>query len=303
MYSDDWTEVQLAKLERKIKRVYAQANKELQEKADDYFSKFQKRYEKEYAKYLEGKYTDEEFKQWVKNQIGRGERWLALRDTMAQRLTDANLTASAYINDTTPQIYSLNYNYEAYLIEGVHPQVSFTMLNEQAVRSLVMGEDPFPKVSINVPIDKRWNKKKLQNALLQGILQGESISEIATRFEAVTSMNRNSAIRNARTAVTGAQNGGRMKSYESASRMGIKIEKMWRSINDARTRESHSMLNGERRPYDEPFSNGLMYPGDPKGTPTELYNCRCTMISIDALFSKPEITFEQWGAKHGNYIE
>jgi hypothetical protein len=28
---------------------------------------------------------------------------------------------------------------------------------------------------------------------------------------------------------------------------------------------------------DKPFSNGLMFPGDWRGRPEEVYNCRCTL--------------------------
>lgn len=41
----------------------------------------------------------------------------------------------------------------------------------------------------------------------------------------ITTMSRDSAIRTARTAVTGAQNAGRMDSYAAAEKMGIKLKK------------------------------------------------------------------------------
>ena len=42
----------------------------------------------------------------------------------------------------------------------------------------------------------------------------------------ITTMSRDSAIRTARTAVTGAQNAGRMDSYAAAEKMGIKLKRM-----------------------------------------------------------------------------
>lgn len=301
-YHDKWTEEQLAKLEKKIKKVYQQADRELQKKANTYFSKFKKRYEQEYKAFEEGVYTRQEFQMWVKTQIGRGERWEELRAIMARRITDANVTAAAYINDTTPQIYSFNYNYEAYLIEGAHPNISFTLFNEQAVRNLMFEEKILPEPSINVTKDQRWNERKIENALMQGILQGSSIEGIAKTFQTVTQANWASAVRNARTAYTSAQNGGRMRSFESAEAMGIKIKKMWVATKDARTRESHRDLDGEKRDIHEPFSNGLMFPGDMNSDePGELYNCRCTMVSLDAVVSKPHIPYREWEKMHGYY--
>ena len=46
---------------------------------------------------------------------------------------------------------------------------------------------------------------------------------------------------------------------------------------DDRTRESHANLDHEIQELEDEFSNGLQYPGDPSGDPSEVYNCRCTM--------------------------
>lgn len=95
----------------------------------------------------------------------------------------------------------------------------------------------------------------------------------------ITTMNRDSAIRTARTAVTGAQNAGRLDSYYAAEKMGIKCRKQWMATLDGRTRHSHAMLDGEIVDNDKKFSNGCRYPGDPNGPPSEIYNCRCTLVS------------------------
>ena len=96
---------------------------------------------------------------------------------------------------------------------------------------------------------------------------------------AVSEMNRASAVRAARTAVTGAQNAGRMDSYHAAEKMGIKLKKEWLATLDARTRHSHAVVDGEVKDVDAKFSNGCRFPGDPQGKPVEIYNCRCTLIA------------------------
>ena len=52
--------------------------------------------------------------------------------------------------------------------------------------------------------------------------------------------------------------------------------KIWHSAHDSRTRKSHLKVDGEIVPINERFSNGLMYPGDKDGDPSEWVNCRCS---------------------------
>ena len=95
-------------------------------------------------------------------------------------------------------------------------------------------------------------------------------------------MNKSSAIRTARTAVTGAQNAGRMDSYVAAEKMGIKLKKSWLATIDGRTRHEHALLDGQTVDTDKPFKvDGyeLMFPGDPSGPAHLTYNCRCTLIA------------------------
>ena len=91
-------------------------------------------------------------------------------------------------------------------------------------------------------------------------------------------MNRDSAIRTARTALTGAENAGRLDGLLKARERGIDVQKEWVATMDGRTRHSHRVVDGEIVDQDKKFSNGLRYPGDPAGPGREVYNCRCTMI-------------------------
>jgi hypothetical protein len=59
------------------------------------------------------------------------------------------------------------------------------------------------------------------------------------------------------------------------------VLKTWETTNPT-ARASHAAIDGETQPYDEPFSIGLMYPGDPTGPPEEVINCDC-LISISGV--------------------
>lgn len=310
------TDDELAKLERRIARLYREAADDLQETIEAYFEKFKKRDEE--MKALIGtvqngkEWTEQDYKLWRLNQIGRGRRYEALRDKIAQRMTNAHETAISYVNDATPGIYSLNRNYAAYTIERVAGNVDFTLWDEQTVRRLIVEKPDlmpyYPKAAaVKRGIDLEYGKKQITKCVTSSVLQGKSIKGISDDLQRyIPTMSRDSAIRTARTAVTGAQNAGRMDSYVAAEKMGIKVRKEWLATLDGRTRHSHAMLDGEQVDNEKKFSNGCMFPGDPNGPAAEVYNCRCTLIAaVDGIDTSnglrrdrygilPDMTFAQW---------
>ena len=305
-----WTDKELAALEKRIARVYKEARDSLDEVVKAYFESFSKRDEEMRALIgteIGGKvWTEQDYKQWRLSQIGRGERYQALRERIAERMSKANETALAYVNDAAPGIYSLNRNYAAYTIEKVAGSVGFDLWDEQTVRRLIKDEpDLMPyypkKKALRRGIDLKWGKQQITKSVTSGLLQGKSVGKIATDLQArVSEMNRASAVRAARTAVTAAQNGGRMDSYSAARQKGIELKKEWMATLDGRTRHSHRRLDGEIVDYNAEFSNGCRYPGDPRGKPEETYNCRCTMVArVKGVREatgegKKRMTYEQW---------
>lgn len=283
---------ELAALEKRIAVEYKKAADELTDKINAYFESFKKRDEETKAligTIVNGKeYTEKDYKQWRLAQIGRGKRFEVLRDRIADRMTNANEVAAAYINDQTAGIYSLNRNYAAYTIEQVAGDVGFDLWDEQTVKRLIVEQPdlmPYypPKRAVKRGIDLAWGKRQITAQVTSGILQGESIKHLADRLQKnIPDMNRDSAIRAARTAVTGAQNAGRQDSYDAAVKMGIDLAKRWVATLDGRTRHDHAVADGQVVSEDEPFEVGgekLMYPGDPSGSPWNVYNCRCTVIA------------------------
>ena len=282
------TDKELANLEKRIAKVYKEAADDLQSTIDDYFAKFAKRDEKQRALLEAGEITEQEYKQWRLAQMGRGERFKALQKRVAERYTKANQTAVSYVNDATPGIYSLNHNYAAYTIESVAGDVGFDLWDEQTVKRLIVDNPevmPYypPEKALNRGIDLAYGKRQISASVTSSILQGKSIPGIAKDLQTrIPDMNKSSAIRTARTAVTGAQNAGRMDSYVAATKMGIEMEREWVSALDARTRPEHAEADGQVVGVDKPFIVGgekLMFPGDRSGSGWNIYNCRCTQIA------------------------
>jgi SPP1 gp7 family putative phage head morphogenesis protein len=287
-YAHRMTDAELAKLEQRIAKLYKEAADELTDTVKTYFEQFEKRDAAMKEKLDAGEITEQQYKQWRLAQMGRGKRFTALRDKVAERYTNANETAVAYVNDATPGIYSLNRNYSAYKIEQVSDKADFTLWDEQTVKRLIVEQPdlmPYypPKRALQRGIDLKYGKQQITASVTSSILQGKSIPKIANDLQSrMQDMSRTSAIRTARTAVTGAQNAGRLDTYRAAQDMGIKLKKRWLATLDGRTRHAHAMLDGQTVNVDKPFKvDGyeIMYPGDTSAPGYLVYNCRCTQVA------------------------
>jgi len=283
------TEALVKQMENRIRQEYAQAEREISEKLEDYWRRHELKDQKWQEWVADGKKTQAEYNAWKTQQLAVGRKWEAQKNEIAQELSHARENARAIVNHTTPEIYAGNHNFATYQIENdAKIDTSYTLYNREAVERL-MRDNPevLPpagkKVSQAIAEDKAvaWDKQKLQSVMIQGILQGDSIPHLAERLaRTVGDSDMKASIRNARTMATRAQNAGRVDAYKRAQDKGVELEQMWLATMDNRTRHSHRYLDGETRPLGEAFSNGCEYPADPKGDPAEIYNCRCSLRGV-----------------------
>lgn len=231
-----------------------------------------------------------EYQRKLQNATLRNQRYKEIESEIIAQMTHANETAVNLVNGKMGRVYTLAYNVCPEVInEAEIGGFSLSLANQRAIDSAIAGEgnllpDPSKrtlaeilKKTLDTGKDATWNRRILRSQITQGIILGESIDKIADRLQNVTDMNRASAVRNARTMVTGAQNKGRFDSYEAAEEEGIELVKVWIATKDERTRTSHAELHLKEAKRDKPFDNGLMYPADRSGAPREVYNCRCSM--------------------------
>ena len=276
----DWTDKRLKELEERIAEAYKTAEKEITAKMQAYLDRFAKQDAVMLAKYKNGEITKAELTEWRTNHFMMGKNWQAVKDSIAGDILKTDAISAGIVNNALIDVYTQNANYAYYELEkGTGTGLSFNLYDRNAVENLLKDNPDFmPHYEPKTPIVERWNKQHITSEMLQGIMQGESIPKIANRMATVVGMEKNSAIRNARTYTTSVENKAKMDRYEEAEDMGIDLEKEWMATLDERTRESHRELDGERVANDEPFSNGLMYPADPSGDPAEVYNCRCRIV-------------------------
>ena len=292
------TDQKLEEMEKRLSAIYSRAEKEIGERWKEYLVEAQAEIDelqKAYELAKKGGDKNEIRKAGIKlskakrNRTLMNNRFEDLTERTAAELANVNKTALAYINGQLPEVYSINYNVLAQTVDGVGGY-SFALVDADTVKNLATTDKSLlPYKQLDEKADIRWNVKKMNAEVLQGILQGEPMDKIASRLSKVTDMNATAAIRNARTMVTGAENKGRQDSYARATADGIILQKEWISTNDSRTRHSHAALDGATVDQDKKFGNGLMYPGDPSGRPEETWNCRCTVAAVVKGFKKAQV--------------
>lgn len=219
------------------------------------------------------------------------KRFNLLRDECAKRASHSNELTYQYINDLTPSVFLDAANIEAWRLELRHVALAFEVINEDAVRRLIL-DDPeiLPPLKLDIAADLRWNRKKITNVVTRAIIQGDSMKALSkTLSSEVSGMNQKQSMRAARTAVTNAHNGGRQHTFERAQSMGIEVRKRWLATKDSRTRAWHGDLDGVTIGINELFETDigseLAYPCDlTHGAKAgDIYNCRCRVQYVDKI--------------------
>lgn len=114
----------------------------------------------------------------------------------------------------------------------------------------------------------------LKIQFIESLEAGESRDDLIRRIRSTYGdIRKTRAVTIARTEVHNVTQYGTMEGYKQA---GL-TTKIWVAVQDASTRDSHAIADGEERSISVPFSNGLMFPGDPSGPPEEVVNCRCVI--------------------------
>jgi predicted Holliday junction resolvase-like endonuclease len=311
----EWTERRIREIEKRIRESYEEAIDDIEEKMRRYIAGFVARDAELRVQLKAGKITKADYQMWLNGQVFQRKRWQATLDDLTDTLARANQIAMQIVNEETPEVFAYNANWASYNFEkemdkrghnlnvirrpgGVEPedkkepptdgarvQFGWGLYSADAVKILLRDEPTLlPPSRVDIPKDKQWNMKNIARQIMQGIVQGEGVEAVAARLRTVAEMNIDSARTHARTAMTAAQNAGRLdqmrRQIELAEKFGEKVQKKWKSAKDSRVRKSHGILDGQIRDPDEPFEvNGkeIMYPGDPEAAPELVYNCRCTM--------------------------
>jgi len=295
-------------LVRHILGIYVDARKEMKAKLAAFEAAHKVKDAKMQSDLASGKISEADYKDWLRGQVFTGKQWKQALDDIVSVINRADSVATKMINGATEPIFADAVNHTVYDIDkGVQGGVSFNIYDENTVKRLLKDNPAIlPKWKIDQPKDYKWNQQRARNLVIQGIIQGESIDQIAKRlYVGLSAQNANKMRLFARTAVNGAQNAGRVQGMRECQQSGIDVKKEWMAIHDSRTRDTHADLDGQEQEVDKPFIiNGMEinYPGDPTCKHPELvYNCRCTLGWAYPKFAKLQnkgLTYREWEAAH-----
>lgn len=204
------------------------------------------------------------------------KRTKSLANKIAAEIANAGETAAKIIQGELTSIYGLNYDFTTYTIQrqaGI--ALDFTVYDRNQLAVLVQRkQSPFTKIAYRRLGQNRIIVQRLQNQFIQGILNGESQNQLIKRIQKITGQSVSQARRVVQTERNAVQSQGRNMGIQEANDMGVETERQW-IARLRNTRELHVQTHLEIRPIDELFSNGLDFPGDPRGDAANVINCFC----------------------------
>lgn len=299
---DKYTDQQEAAYARKIAATYKKAAQEVRRQITEFTAKHKAKAAKLLQQVNAGEISMADYQAWLQGQVFIGKQWQDKLDDVVRVYTDADEKARQLMRGTVRDVFTESANYAAYQLEDrLGAAVDFHLYDASTVDRL-MRTNPqmLPEWKINEKKDYTWNEERVRSTLTRAIIQGKPIPDIADELgQQLATSNAKKMVLFARTAMTGAQNAGRVERLHDTQQMGIRVKKKWLAAHDARVRDTHAYLDGQERDVDEDFTVGDMhiaYPGDPTAPPELVYNCRCTMIYV-----YPEHQAEHQGEKTESY--
>lgn len=302
-----YTDAELYEIEKELERIYKRSQKELMEEWDKYMKDISVTLGALWLAYQNAPddatrtQALKDYQDAVQNKTLRNQWYRKMVENTTRRLAHVNQIAADYVNGRIPDIYYVNYQQAAQELfasgyDIPQMQTAWDIRSEQTMQNLAMGNIDLPTRKVNTVKDMVWNMRQINSTVLQGVLMGESIRDITKRLMPIVNNNEKSAVRAARTMVTGAENKGRQDSYNDLESEGAVLNKVWIATPDARVRDWHLSMDGQEVGIHDKFTDGngdkLDYPGDAKAPGRTVWNCRCTMRSQILGFRRSDGTIQ-----------
>ena len=287
-YGTRYTDAQRRETTRRIREIYGQAERDLNEKLGEFRAAHRLRAEKYQAMVQAGTMSKEDYEAWLRGQVFQSRQYEDAIAQVVNTMTNADRLALDIIDGKKRDIFMTNANFIGYDLEqGMRMNLGFGLYDAATVTRLIRDQPdllrPLSQRKINEGKEIPYYQQAVTNSVTQGIIQGEGIDEICQRITRTCAQRgETAAMRDARTAYTAAQNAGRVEGMRQAEGLGIEIRKRWMATLDEKTRDAHQELDGQSQKVDDPFvvdGDEIMYPADPHAKAALVYNCRCTLVT------------------------
>ena len=260
---------------RKLKNQYHHALKEIEKKAQSLQDDINR------LGTLANLATDEEekakFLSMQQSKVYQKQYQDALKTQISSILDNMQVEEFKTVSEYLQKCYEDGFIGTMYDLQGQGIPLCFPLDQEAMVRAVQTDSKISQGLYTRLGEDVSVLKKKITSEISRGVATGMAFQQVAKQLASHTNIGYNRAVRIARTEGHRIQIQGTMDACYKAKEKGANVVKQWDATLDARTRDSHVAVDGEIKELDEPFSNGLMFPGDPSGGAAEVVNCRCAL--------------------------
>ena len=269
---------------KRLQQVYGQSQKDINSKiANLQFSigKLQAEYD-----WLDDNDPEKaKVKSMIQSKIYQKQYQEALKGQVDTILDDLQTKAYSNISDYLKECYDDGFVGTMFDLQGQGIPLCMPIDQEAVVRAVQLDSKISKGLYSRMGEDVSMLKKHITAQVSRGIASGMSFEQVAQQIQFKMTGTYDSpggalarAMTIARTEGHRIQVQAGMDACERAKEKGADVVKQWDSTMDSATRESHTKVDGEIRELDKPFSNGLMFPGDPSGGAVEVVNCRCALL-------------------------
>lgn len=188
---------------------------------------------------------------------------------------DSYATIDKYLNGC----YETGYIGTMYDIAGQGIPLVVPIDQAAAIKAVLTDSKVSNGLYAALGVDVAKLKKVITQEISRGIASGLSYADIARNISNVSKAPLSRAKTIARTESHRIKSAAAYQAALDAKAKDADIVKQWDAALDGKTRDSHRRVDGEIKELEEPFSNGLLYPGDPSGRAAEVINCRCVALT------------------------
>lgn len=261
---------------KRLKQVYGQSLKDIEKKAQALQDDINR------LGTLANLATDEEEKAKLlsmqQSKVYQRDYQKALKTQISGILDNLHAEEFKTISDYLVKCYDEGFLGAMYSLQQQGIPMCFPIDQTAMVRAVQLDSKISQGLYSRLGEDVALLKKKITAQVSRGISTGMSFQQVAQQLAAETNIGYNNAVRISRTEGHRIQIQSADNACREAKAKGADIVRQWDSTLDARTRDSHMAVDGEIREIGKPFSNGLMFPGDPSGAAAEVINCRCALL-------------------------